>query len=451
MSYVQVPPDSTGKKVHALEHVVGPDTVQTQVIHIADKYYPEHVQQVDVRGAASVRFAEGQPIMSAFGSIKTTAQRAIGVYECSQDSYDDLFSIEKLIGGESTYQPSASSTVLSVTGDAGSSVTRTTNRYHYYLPGSANFSQMTIACGDSGKSGNIRRWGLFDDNDGVYFELNGTTVNVVVRSSTSGTVNESTIPQNLWNRDKLDGTGTSAHILDVSRINVWWIDYQWLGAGRVRFGIFEPNGSRLVCHEVENAGANFVPYMRTGTLPLRTQNVNTELVGSSSELREVCMAVYTEGTFEDYTFWRHSGSKSTLSISAPETVVMAVRSLDLINNRHNAVTVYPETVNIYTDEPVEINIWQNIDIVGGVWSPEPGLTLERNTGGTFVYSTARLFKTIFVSAGVSNINTTDFFELNDEGITRNADGTAANWCITATKLSALDANIAIVVNYKELW
>ena len=189
-SFVQVPPDSTGKKLHSLQHTVGANTVQGQAIHLADPGSPEQFLAIDNRGSASVRFSEGQPILSGFGSLKNTQQRALGVYEASLDTYDALFTVVETSGGVNTYDTVGSSNVLSVTSAAGSRVCRTTNRYHYYNPGTSNLINQTIACGDTGKAGNSRRWGAYDDSDGLYFELAGTVLGVVNRSSTSGSVLE---------------------------------------------------------------------------------------------------------------------------------------------------------------------------------------------------------------------------------------------------------------------
>lgn len=451
MSYVRVPPDSTGKKVYTIEQTVGADTVQTQVVHIADKKYPDQFQAIDKRGSASVRFAEGQPIMSGFGSLKTTNQRALGVYESSADSYDDLFTVAEVSGGVSTYVHTESSQVLSVTGASGSRVTRTTNRYHYYLPGSSNFINMTTACGDTGKVGNKRRWGAFDDKDGVFFELDGTTMYVVIRSSTTGTVVDTRVAQSNWNTDTVDGTGWSSHTLDITKINVWWIDYQWLGAGRVRFGIFEPNGSRLVCHEFQNAGANTLPYMRSGTLPLRTENVNTSATGASSELREVCMAIYTEGTFDDYTFWRNSDLENLGKlVSSTEIPILSVRSKTTINGDHNPIQSYPETLTIYTTQPIAITLYQDSTLSGSTWTLTGAGSLDADIGATSS-SGGRRFNTWYLDAGSHNINLTPLFEVNDEAIQCRVSGVAEVWTFSAKRLTASDATVSINLGYRELW
>ncbi len=452
MSYVRVPPDSTGKKVYTIEQTIGADTVQTQVTHLADKKYPTQFQAIDKRGSSSVRFAEGQPILSGFGSLKVVEQKALGVYESSQDSYDDLFSITESVGGLSTYDVGASSTVLSVTGSNGSHAVRTTNRYHYYLPGTSNAAIMTIACGDTGKTGNVRRWGCFDDNDGIFFELYGTTINAVIRNSTSGSVVETKIPQSLWNGDIVDGTGWSGHTLDITKINVWWMDYQWLGAGRVRFGIFEPSGARLVLHSVENAGQNPLPYMRTGTLPLRTENVNIAAVGSSSELREVCMAMYAEGDFTTYTFWRNADLERTgATVGATTTHVMSVRSKPTINGLHNAIQSYPELLSIYTTQPIALSLHQETSLTGASWGITGVGSLDATIDGTLTIPPESSFQVWYLDAGTHNISLTQYFELNDEGIMCKANGVPTVWSFVAKKLGATDATVSLNLGYRELW
>jgi len=451
MSYVQVPPDGAGKKIHTKSNVISGTALETQVMHIACATNPESHLAIDNRGSASVRFAEGQPIMSAFGSLKTSTERVVGVYESSLDTYDALFTTVTTLGGEKVYDPDQSSEVYRVSGDSGSRIWAATNRYHYYLPGSSNLIKMTVSCGDTGKNGNRRMWGAFDQHDGVFFDLNGSSLGVVIRSSTSGSVVETRIPRELWNYDKLDGTGTSGVDLDITKIQVWWIDYQWLGAGRVRFGIFEPSGGRIVCHQFENAGQNALPYMRTGTLPLRIENVNTGITGSSSEIRAVCLSVYTEGTYEDYAFWRYADiDRTAVPVTDPNTVLFCMRAKSQINDEHNSVIIYPETLNVYADQPIAITIWQDASFISGTWQ-------DLSSAGTVCYdcvidnAEAQRFKTIYVQPGATSIDLDKYFEKNDEGVQTNADGSAEVWAITATRLTANATTASVNLGYKELW
>lgn len=451
-SFVRVPPDSTGKRLHAQEHTVDAQVVQVPVHHLADVETPSNTLSVDVRGSASVRFSEGQPTLSGFGSLKVVCGRAIGVYESSLDTYAALFSETLVTGGTSSYTPVESSQVLGVTTANGSRAAMRTNRYHYYLPGSSNIFLMTVALGDLGKANNSRRWGGFDDNDGLFFELQGTTLNAVIRNSTSGTVVETRVAQASWNGDKLDGLGLSGYDISttLTNINIYWIDYQWLGAGRVRFGIYAPDGSRVTCHTFQNAGQHTLPYMRSGTLPAAFENVNTGVAGSSSEMRVVCSAVYTEGDFADYAFWRFSDVEKSLTALTTDAVAFSVRTLTTYNGKHNSVVVYPETLNVWCDQPVSVTLWQETAVTGGVWEALAS-ACEVNYTGTVDTAAAQHFKTLYFNTGATSLDLDKFFEKNDEGIMTSSDGTAGVWSVLVTRLTASATNATLNLGYKELW
>lgn len=454
MSFVQVPPDSTGKKIYTKQATVGADTVQVQAMHLADSSNPAQLQSVDNRGAASVRFAEGQPIMGGLGALKNTAQRCIGVYESSLDTYASLFTYFTTSGGTITYNSAQSSDILATTTANGSSARATTNRYHYHLPGSSTYALLSVATGDSGKSGNSRCWGMYDANDGVFFELQDTTLNVTVRSSTTGSVVNTRIPQSSWNKDKLDGTGISGLTLDITKLNTYWLDYNWFGASRVRFGVIAPDGTRIVAHEHQTNNTAVLPFMRTGTLPLSYECVNTSVTGSTSELRSVAAAIYTEGTFEDYTFWRYADLVfiTTIDTGDDYTLVSLLKAPSTVNSKHNSVVIYPETLNVYSDQPIFVTIYQNVTTSGVGFGTGSGLLEYTNDNTGYSHSgSAQPFKRFFCGTGVTNIDLTQFFELNDEGIMVQADGTPEVWSITASNLNATNANTVIGLGYKELW
>ena len=450
MSYIQVPPDGAGKKVYSKTQTVDAVQVEAQVMHIADRTTPTQLLAIDNVGAASVRFAEGQPVLSGFGSLKTTHERVLGVYENSLDTYEALFSTILTGGGTATYDSQASSEILSVDGASGSKSILMTNRYHYYNPGTSNLYKMTLACGDSGKTGNKRRWGAADANDGVFFELDETILKVVIRSSVTGSIVETKVSQASWNKDPLNGTGSSGMTVDVTKINVFWIDYQWLGAGRVRFGVFSPDGARVVCHQFQNAGQNALPYMRTGTLPVYFENINTAATGSSTELRSVCTGVYSEGTYEDYAFWRYADAENTGVVTTTNTHLASIRTKATVNSKHNTVIIYPETLNVYCDQPVAITLWQNTTVTAGTWNALASVA-ELNTTGTVATTNAQRFKTLYFDAGAHSVCIDQYFEKNDEAIQMNADGTYENWSVLGTRLTANATTCTFNLGYKELW
>lgn len=57
-----------------------------------------------------------------------------------------------------------------------------------FLSGTSNFWLSGVRLGDLGIAGNVRRWGVFDANNGLFFQLDGTTLGIVSRTATVDTV-----------------------------------------------------------------------------------------------------------------------------------------------------------------------------------------------------------------------------------------------------------------------
>lgn len=104
-------------------------------------------------------------------------------------------------------------------------------------------------------------------------EYRGTNIAFPSQVTMSKTVN-TRIPQTQFNIDRLDGTGVSGFTLDVLRMQMWYIDYSWYGAGAIRFGVKDQRGEVRYAHRIVNAGRNTEAYMRSGNLPGRYE-VNT--------------------------------------------------------------------------------------------------------------------------------------------------------------------------------
>jgi hypothetical protein len=96
------------------------------------------------------------------------------------------------------------------------------------------------------KTNQTKRWGIFDANNGYFFEADGVNTEVVIRSNTSGSIVNTMVVQSSWNLDKLDGTGASGANLDLSKHNIFYIEYAWHGGGKIRWGIYH-DGRVIYC------------------------------------------------------------------------------------------------------------------------------------------------------------------------------------------------------------
>jgi hypothetical protein len=93
-------------------------------------------------------------------------------------------------------------------------------------------------------------------------EYRGTTVVGTIVSKTI----DVRVPRTQW-ADKLDGTGPSGYTLDITKMQMLYIEYSWYGAGFARFGMRTTNGNIAYVHQFTNNNLQYEAYMRSGNLP----------------------------------------------------------------------------------------------------------------------------------------------------------------------------------------
>ena len=291
---------------------------------------PEYGLDVDNQGSANVRFAEGQPQLDAWGKLRTSGATMLGNYVFGGEAkVTDNFSPVEIDGGYIDYDQTRKSvkvgfdhTVVTGATFAGN----TSNTYHPYIPGSSHLWQGTFllnspSSGD-GTNGAYRRWGLFDADNGFFFQLGkdgytkgtASTTNegfcVVIRTKTSGTVTNTIIPQDDFNGDKLDGSGRSQLTFDLEKNNQYWIDAQWHGAGRVRFGTYL-NGTRIVMHTYYAGNVETAAMSQTASLPSCTSIKSAGTPLTSLYIETWAQSVWSETELTPTEFGKPSTYAST--------------------------------------------------------------------------------------------------------------------------------------------
>jgi hypothetical protein len=92
------------------------------------------------------------------------------------------------------------------------------------------------------------------------------------------------VPQSQWNIDKCDGNGPSGYVLDLSKIQMYYIDYSWYGAGAIRFGFKDQRGEVIYVNRIAHANNRTEAYLRSGNIAARyetnTFQPNTNLASS---------------------------------------------------------------------------------------------------------------------------------------------------------------------------
>lgn len=195
-------------------------------------------------------------------------------------------------GTTSTFLANQAASQLSVSANtAGTRIRQTFVRFNYQ-PGKSMNIFLTGILGEA-SAGIAKKIGYFDSDNGLFFQSSNNIISVVVRSKVTGTPSDTIISQNNWNLDKLDGTGSSGITLDITKTQIFIIDFQWLGVGRIRFG-FDIDGIVIYVHQVLNANNLLSVYMSNPNLPLRYE-ISNDGTGTASDLTHICSSVIAEG------------------------------------------------------------------------------------------------------------------------------------------------------------
>lgn len=195
-------------------------------------------------------------------------------------------------GTSSVYNSNRASTTMSVAANTAGHRVRQTYRRFNYQPGKSQKIDMTAIFHET-PSGIRKALGQFDDNNGIYFENDGGTFSVCIRSNATGSAVDTKIPQSSWNVDKMNGNGPSGVFLDTEKSQIYSFDYEWLAVGSVRFFIFIDAIPYLI-HIQNHANKLDVVYMSTPNNPLRYEIENSG-TGPESSFELICSAIASEG------------------------------------------------------------------------------------------------------------------------------------------------------------
>lgn len=113
--------------------------------------------------------------------------------------------------------------------------------------------------------------GLFDDNNGLFFQLDEGGLRFIVRNEGDESV---FAYQEDWNQDRMDGSGPSGVVLDPGTFQLGVIEYEWYGSGRVKFG-FIINDQTIWAHYFDFSNSMDGPYMGTAVLPISVEVIST--------------------------------------------------------------------------------------------------------------------------------------------------------------------------------
>lgn len=238
--------------------------------------------------------AAGASAFDAFGRQRVSNPYTL--FDTKNRYYDHQDFSTYVSGGTVNYLPNESSHELIVGTSAGNKAIRESKKIFPYQPGKSLLIMSSFKFSPA-KVGLRQRVGYFNSSNGIFLESNGVESSFVERSSISGVPVDTKVSQADWNLDKMDGTGPSGIVLDVSKTHIFWTDIEWLGVGSVRVG-FVINGKIIPCHIFHHANLFSSVYMTTANLPIRLEIENISETNSQSSMKQICSTVISEGGYD---------------------------------------------------------------------------------------------------------------------------------------------------------
>jgi len=123
------------------------------------------------------------------------------------------------------------------------------------------------------------------------------------------------VPQEDWSIDTVDGTGVTGYNLDLSKIQMIYMDYSWYGAGKIRFGFKTSDGQVQYVHEFVHNNNLYESYFRSGNLPARYEVVTFENPTYIPFLFHWGTSVMMDGRFDDDNAYLFTANSQTLNVA----------------------------------------------------------------------------------------------------------------------------------------
>jgi hypothetical protein len=371
-----------------------------------------------ISGMPTVTFSSEST--DAFGRLRVSTPYTL--FDTNQRYYDhQQFSSAITGSANAVFQSSSSTFQLNVGSGAGDSIIRETMRVFPYQPGKSLLVLATF-CGAALKPNLRQRVGFFGADNGIYFEIVGTTLNMVIRSSSSGVIVEDRIPQTQWNGDRLDGTGGTTNpsgiTLNPTLDQIWWTDIEWLGVGTVRVG-FIINGIFYTCHSFNHANTpstatanNTTTYMGTATLPVRYELTNLAATSGSSMMRQICVSVNSEGGYNSFGTTETAGTGTTTKRLTTSGVYYPIVSIRMAAGRLDSIVV-PRQIDVLSPT-VNYYRWvllKNPTLTGATWTGTSSTgSVQYDLGATALSGGTEIQSGYASSRELLQLSATDFFQ-----------------------------------------
>jgi hypothetical protein len=340
---------------------------------------------IDDRGGQPIAQQIQYGALTAFSELKVAEYDPIGAWTFPYNINPRLIESQELNGGTVTHTGAFAQMQTGAAADGEASIS--TRKSVRYQPGVGGLVRFT-ATFTEGVADSQQLVGIGDDLDGLFFGYVGTEFGVLRRNN--GT--DFFTARSEWNELPFDA-------LDPTKLNVYQIQYQWLGAGEIRFYIEFPGfGGFVLVHRDKYANTETDVSLQNPSLPLYAGVKNT---GNTTNLT-VRTPSGTSGLEGDSTNRSQriiEGAAGTQSVGGTEVPIISISNPTTYEGIANRLTTRPVLVSIATagtgNTLVRFFLRLNATLTGASFSPIDAASspVEQDTaatalsGGTFVTAT----------------------------------------------------------------
>lgn len=327
--------------------------------------------------------------LTAFGEQRTASLTPYTGWTFAYNILSDI--VTSVVTGAGVVSVSASRGKLESGAAINSSAKVYTKRALRYTPGVGGLARFTAVFETAGTAGNVRTIGIQNGTDGLSFGYDGTSFGILRRRNSVDTW----VPQASWNMN-------TCPWLDKTKGNVYYINYQWLGYGAIRFGMEDPaTGKLIIVHTINYANTSADVSILNSNLPVEMQSVNDGTCATNCVMYSPSAMGFAESNALTATHGpldiprQVGGSRNATTAST----LLLVENQTTLNGVTNRIDLSLESINLTADgsKTANFSIIRNPTLGGAApvyadvllnespvrYSTTAGITY---TGGTVVWS-----------------------------------------------------------------
>ena len=296
--------------------------------------------------------------VTAFGEQKVAEYRALAAWEFPYNiSVLNYVTVEENGG---TVSHDSSFAVLQTSAAADGKAELLTRRQMRYQPGIGGIVRFT-AIYDTPVADSIQQVGYGNETDGMFFGYIGTVFGIIRISGGVTTF----IPQSEWSEDVFGA-------FSPQKLNVYQIQFQWLGGGELRFYIESPGfGVMKLVHRIQYANSAIDVSIRNPSLPIQAKVENT---GNTSNLtlKTPSASAGLEGNPDNRTLKAIQSADDVKAVSTTLIPIVSIRNpvtYEGLTNRLSIQPLWSYFTNVGVNQAIAtFRILLNPTLTDPVWS-----------------------------------------------------------------------------------